>query len=604
MQEKVKRKKIGFKSIRMSMLIPFASLIAAAVIVLAFISVQQIQKALFENSTDYTTQLVQMANSDIDSYISTMENLSELVLNNDDVSSYLYEEDEKLTKEKNEEEIGNEFGLLRDTRDDIYNIGIVGNNGRYFINNANVSINPYADPKDMDWYKEAILGREEITSSHVQNIVLYEYKWVVTLSRGIVNPKTGNPEGVLFIDLNYSSISSLCEKISLGTKGYVFILDEKGSIIYHPKQQLLYNGLLDEKIEQIVSTPKGGNGNFFSDDGKRLYTVTKSEKTGWSVVGVTYLDELLLRSKEIQKLHIALAVCLIFAATVISMMLSSAITKPITRLRGTMKEVEQGNLEVQMSFPKARNEIKDLVDSFNVMVERIKELVKKNKEEQEEKRKSEFKALQAQINPHFLYNTLDSIIWMAESNKSKEVIQMTSALSKLLRKSISNQKETVTVAEEIEYVSEYLKIQQMRYHDKLTYEIAVDREIMNCSIAKLVLQPLVENAIYHGIKTKEGKGHITINGAVEDGNAVLRIHDDGVGMDTETLSHIFDGNKGDSISKVGVSNVNSRLKLYYGEAYGLQYNSRIGHGTCVTVTVPMETWERGGRDEAYSKEQA
>lgn len=602
MQEKVKRKKFGFKSIRMSMLIPFASLIAAAVLVLAFISVQQIQKALFENSTDYTTQLVQMVNSDIDSYISTMENLSELVLNNDDVSSYLYEEDEKLAKEQNAEEIGNEFGLLRDTRDDIYNIGIVGNNGRYFINNANVSVNPYVNPEDMDWYKEAIQGREEITSSHVQNIVLYEYKWVVTLSRGIVNPKTGKPEGVLFIDLNYSSISSLCEKISLGTKGYVFILDEKGNIIYHPKQQLLYNGLLDEKIEQILSTPKGGNGNFLSDDGKRLYTVTKSEKTGWSVVGVTYLDELLSRSKEIQKLHIALAVCLIFAATVISMMLSSAITKPITRLRGTMKEVEQGNLEVQMSFPKARNEIKDLVDSFNVMVERIKELVKKNKEEQEEKRKSEFKALQAQINPHFLYNTLDSIIWMAESNKNKEVIQMTSALSKLLRKSISNQKETVTVAEEIEYVSEYLKIQQMRYHDKLTYEIAVDREIMNCSIAKLVLQPLVENAIYHGIKTKEGKGHITINGAVEDGNAVLRIHDDGVGMDAETLSHIFDGNKGDSISKVGVSNVNSRLKLYYGEAYGLKYNSSIGHGTCVTVTVPMETWQRGGTDETHSKE--
>lgn len=602
MQEKRKKIKFGFKSIRMSMLIPFASLIAAAVLVLAFISVQQIQRALFENSTDYTTQLVQMVNSDIDSYISTMENLSELVLNNDNVSSYLYEEDEKFAKEKNAGEIGNEFGLLRDTRDDIYNIGIVGNNGRYFINNANVSINPYVEPENMDWYKEAISGRDEITSSHVQNIVLYEYKWVVTLSRGIINPKTQKPEGVLFIDLNYSSISSLCEKISLGTKGYVFILDEKGNIIYHPKQQLLYNGLLDEKIDQILSTPKGGNGNFLSDDEKRLYTVTKSEKTGWSVVGVTYLDELLSRSDEIQKLHMVLAICLIFAATVISMMLSSAITKPITRLRGTMKEVEQGNLEVQMSFPKARNEIKDLVDSFNVMVERIKELVKKNKEEQEEKRKSEFKALQAQINPHFLYNTLDSIIWMAESNKNKEVIQMTSALSKLLRKSISNQKETVTVAEEIDYVSEYLKIQQMRYHDKLEYEISVDREIMNCSIAKLVLQPLVENAIYHGIKTKEGKGRITINGTVEEGNAVLRIHDNGVGMSAETLSHIFDGNKGDSISKVGVSNVNSRLKLYYGEEYGLKYNSSIGYGTSVTVTVPMEVWQRGETSEARGEE--
>lgn len=602
MKEKKRQLQLGFKSIRMTMLVSFAALIAAAVLVFAFISVQQIEKALFETSTDYTMQLVTMVNSDIDSYISNMENLAELVLNNSDVNNYLYEEDGKRARDENAEAIGEQFELLRDTRDDIYNIGIVGKNGRYFINQKMVSINPYAKIEGMDWYTKAISGEGEITSSHVQNIVLNEYRWVVTLSRGIMNPKTERVEGVLFIDLNYSSISSLCEKISLGAKGYVFILDEDGSVIYHPKQQLLYNGLLDERIDKILSTPKGGNGNFLSDDGKRLYTVTKSEKTGWSVVGVTYLDELLSRSVEIQKLYIILAVCLIAAATVISMILSSAITKPITKLRSTMKKVEQGNLETQTQFPRAGNEIRDLISSFNLMVGQIKELIQKNKEEQEDKRKSELRALQAQINPHFLYNTLDSIIWMAESAKNKEVISMTSALSKLLRKSISNQKEIVTVAEEIEYVSEYLKIQQMRYHDKLEYDINVGDEVMRCPISKLVLQPLVENAIYHGIKTKEGKGRITITGFVEGEDAVLRIHDNGVGMDANTLAHIFDGNKGDSISKVGVRNVNSRLKLYYGERYGLKYNSSVGHGTYVTVTVPYKTRQTGGKHEEVGKE--
>ncbi len=602
MKEKGRQLHLGFKSIKMTMLVSFAALIAAAVLVLAFISVQQIEKALFETSTDYTMQLVTMVNSDIDSYISNMENLAELVLNNSNVGSYLYGENGRLARDENAAAIGEQFELLRDTRDDIYNIGIVGKNGRYFINREDVSINPYAKFEGMDWYTKAISGKGEITSSHVQNIVLNEYKWVVTLSRGILNPKTERPEGVLFIDLNYSSISSLCETISLGAKGYVFILDENGSVIFHPKQQLLYNGLLDERIDKILSTPKGGNGNFLSEDGKRLYTVTKSEKTGWSVVGVTYLDELLSRSEEIQKLYIVLAVCLIAVATVISMILSAAITKPITKLRSTMKQVEQGNLETQMQFPRAGNEIRDLIASFNVMVGQIKELIQKNKEEQDEKRKSEFKALQAQINPHFLYNTLDSIIWMAESAKNKEVISMTSALSKLLRKSISNQKEIVIVAEEIEYVSEYLKIQQMRYHDKLEYEINVEDEVMHCSIAKLVLQPLVENAIYHGIKSKEGKGRITITGSIEGEEAILRIHDNGIGMDANTLAHIFDGNKGDSISKVGVRNVNSRLKLYYGEGYGLSYNSSVGHGTYVTVMVPYEERQTGGGHEEDGKE--
>ncbi len=585
------------------MLVPFAVLIATAVLVLAFISVQQIEKALYENSTDYTTQLVSMVNSDIDSYVSNMENLAELVLSSSDASSYLYANDKGMYEYGNLVAVEEQFKTLRDTRDDIYNIGIVGNNGRYFINNEKVKINPYAKLDDMDWYTKALSGIGEITSSHVQNIIVNEYKWVVTLSKGIVNPSSKKTEGVLFIDLNYSSISSLCEKISLGTKGYVFILDESGSVIYHPKQQLLYNGLLDEKIDQIISTPMGGSRKFLSDDSKRLYSVTKSSKTGWSVVGVTYMDELLLRSREIQKLYMILAVCVIAAATAISMILSSAITRPITKLRSTMKKVEQGNLEFQPPLAYAGNEIRDLVESFNMMVERIRDLIEKNKKEQDEKRKSEFRALQAQINPHFLYNTLDSIIWMAEGNHNDTVIQMTSALSKLLRKSISNQKEIVTVAEEVEYVNEYLKIQQMRYHDKMEYEINVEDEVLSCPISKLVLQPLVENAIYHGIKGKEGKGRITITGTVEDNRAVIRVLDNGVGMDARTLSHIFDVNKDESnsISKVGVRNVNSRLKLYYGEEYGLNYQSSAHVGTCVTVTIPYMPGEIGGNANENSE---
>ncbi len=171
---------------------------------------------------------------------------------------------------------------------------------------------------------------------------------------------------------------------------------------------------------------------------------------------------------------------------------------------------------------------------------------------------------------------------------------MTSALSKLLRKSISNEKEIVTVKEEVEYVSEYLKIQQLRYHDKLSYEIDVDESVLSNSIAKLVLQPLVENAIYHGIKVKEGMGHIRVSGERAGDNIRLVVSDDGPGMDEEALSHILDGSREGGISKVGVKNVNDRLKLHYGEEYGLSFESGRGMGMKVTITIPRD----GGPEEA------
>lgn len=581
------------KSIRLTVLLPFVLLISAAVLILSIISVAQINDTQTEISIEYTKQLVDMVNNDIDSYVSTMENLAQLVLNDASVTSYMNTKNTDVATARYEDAISKQFSLLKDTRDDIYNIGVIGRDGRYFINSKDTQINPYSDYKSMGWYTKALNGQEgEITSSHVQNVVRYEYPWVVTLSKGIRNPLNDGIGGVLFIDLNYSSISELCDNISLGSKGYVFVLDEDSSVVYHPKQQLLYSNILDEQIDQIIDTQKGDAKTFLSRDGKKLYTVTRSQKTGWFVVGVTYMDELLLKSKQTQKVFVLLAILVLAIATAISVYISAAITSPITMLRSTMAEVEEGNLEAQMPEPNASNEIRDLVASFNSMVIRIKNLIKKNKEDEKAKRKSELRALQAQINPHFLYNTLDSIIWMSESGENTEVVKMTSALSKLLRKSISNQKEIVTVEEEVEYVSEYLKIQQMRYRDKLSYEINVEPEVLHHSIMKLVLQPLVENAIYHGIKEKEGMGRILITGVREDDVIRLQVYDDGLGMDEESLAAVLSGKKQGSAGRVGVHNVNSRLKLHYGEEYGLTYFSKQNVGTTVTITIPVDARER------------
>ena len=203
------------------------------------------------------------------------------------------------------------------------------------------------------------------------------------------------------------------------------------------------------------------------------------------------------------------------------------------------------------------------------------------------KRQAQYRALQNQINPHFLYNTLDSIIWMAEGKKNEEVVLMTASLARLLRLSISNEDEVVPIANEVEYARGYLTIQKMRYKDKLEFQIEVDSSILYIPLIKLVLQPIIENAIYHGLKYKESKGLLIVKGFMKDGNAVLQVIDDGVGMDEETLAHIYDKHKVNYHSNgVGVYNVQKRLKLYYGEDYGITYTSELGKGTTATITIP------------------
>ena len=297
-------------------------------------------------------------------------------------------------------------------------------------------------------------------------------------------------------------------------------------------------------------------------------------------------------------MYLLVAGVLLLGVIAISSIISREITKPIRQLKDSMSMVEEGRFDKANVPVTASNEVGSLSKSFNVMTERIHTLMEQNVYEQKQKRKNELKALQAQINPHFLYNTLDSIIWMSEAGRNDEVVLMTSALARLLRQSISNDKEQITVAEEIEYVRSYLTIQKMRYKDKLEYSIDVSPEINHVMIIKFALQPIVENAIYHGLKYKETKGNLSIRGYVRGNKAYITIADDGVGMEEAALEHIFDETRKEHKSNgVGVPNVQKRLKLYYGQEYGISYISRKGVGTVATVTVPLE--ERADDEETH-----
>ena len=584
-----------FRSIRTSIIFSFAVLIVFSLMIFLVLSLRFTRETVLENSTEYTSQLIGQVNNDIDSYIGYMENISVIVADNSDVWDYLL--GKELTKEREQELAERILGVFRtitDTRNDIVNIALLPRKREALINEGKARLNPFIDISKLSWYQEAVAagGETVISSSHVQNVIYGNYDWVVTLSRNI--SRKGDPEagGVFFVDLNYSAISDLCERLSLGNRGYIYILDETGGIVYHPQQQLIYSGMKNELITEVMETEES---SFLTEDG-RLYTVSRSEHTGWIVVGVSMVSELMYRADAARKIYLVIALALFLAALALAYLLSDEMTKPIKALEKSMKEVEKGNFAHAVLDVREENEIGHLSRNFNMMTEEIKNLMEQRDREQQIKRRSELKALQSQINPHFLYNTLDSIIWMAEWGKNQEVVRMTSSLAKLLRRSISNEQEIVTVAEEVEYTETYLTIQKMRYKDKLEYEILVEPEVMKEKVIKFILQPLVENAIYHGIKYKEGKGLIRIWGFLQEAQMILLVQDDGKGMEAEVLEHIFEKHTRDTRSNgVGLNNVNERIQLYYGEEYGISFRSIPGKGTEAAIVLPFGRGE--GRDE-------
>ena len=279
----------------------------------------------------------------------------------------------------------------------------------------------------------------------------------------------------------------------------------------------------------------------------------------------------------------------VVAAFLLARVIATALSEPIRRLKSSMIEVQKGNLEA-VAVIDNKNEIGDLSQTFNEMTQEIRDLIEANNHNQRQKRKSEFKALQAQINPHFLYNTLDSIIWMSMANKQEEVVEMTSALARLFRLSINKGHEMLSLQGEVDHVTNYLKIQKYRYESKLTYHIHLEPTIRNLMIQKLILQPLVENAIYHGIKKRPEGGHIDVMIYKHMGHVFLQVRDNGVGMDQETLLSV--GTKSTkSESGVGTKNVIDRLKLFYGESVDIRFESEYDVGTMVTIAIPIEAME-------------
>ncbi|GFZ96074.1 histidine kinase [Paenibacillus marchantiophytorum] len=578
---------IQFKSIHTKIALAFSCLILCTTVILSYSAYRLSTVAVTDTSLAYTKQLIDQVDKNIQTYIGNMESIATLSLSNNDLKRYLAlknpadPEGLQLTNQ-----ISNYFQSIVASRNDIASILFAGSNGALVSERTASDFKPYSELITQDWYAKASRssGKVLISSSHVQHLYKDEYKWVVSISKPMPNPLPGAASGVLLVDLNYNVINDLCNQIQLGQRGYVFILDQAGDLIFHPQQQLIYSGLKSEDMPTLMQAKEGTFPSPEKEQNK-IYTVSTSS-FGWKIVGVTYAGDLIGNKKDMQLASMMWGGIALIIALGISILLSITLTRPIKVLEAHMKQVEKGNFNIRVDVEGA-NEISKLSRTFNLMIGKIKELMSQTLEDQEVKRISELKALQAQIQPHFLYNTLDSIIWMAEMGKVDEVVTMTSALSKLLRSSISKGEELIPIAVELQHIENYLTIQSIRYRNKFTYAIEVDPDIQNRRILKIILQPLVENAIYHGIKHSPERGHIHITGRRLDGMIELKVLDNGVGMSEEQLKTLMlKTRQAESGKGFGLHNVNHRIQLYFGEHYGLQFESEQEEGTSVTVRIP------------------
>ena len=294
-----------------------------------------------------------------------------------------------------------------------------------------------------------------------------------------------------------------------------------------------------------------------------------------------------------ETLSIILMICAVAFSILTAFSLSKSIYTPIKKLHDVTKTITKNDLQALMTNENV-DEITELGMSFNIMIGKIRDLLDSKIKEQENLKKAELRALQAQINPHFLYNTLDTIIWMAESKKTDQVIDIVSALSSFFRISLSKGKDWITIAEEIERTRSYLTIQRMRYRDIMDFKIEMDENVADYTILKLILQPLVENALYHGIKNKRQGGTICVRAKQKNVNEILiEVEDDGIGFTSEKLAQLqaeLDNDSGEIRLETGfgIGNVNQRTKLYYGKQYGLSVRSEYNTGTCVTLVIPAK----------------
>jgi len=578
MIQKIKEYYIN-KSIQSKMMVNILLILAIAVVVLSYLNMNVLNRSLTNMNNEQTLELAGQVTLRIENYIQEVSKKMDLLLAEPAIKAF-------NEQNVNEDELLSTLERYTTTDKNIAGILVVDSKGEMLSNTMQLVED---SPLNMEsWYIQTVAEPEtfHLFSQQIgRNITSFydSYKAdnILSMTKALVDEQ-GNVNGMVLFDMKLDHMESIINSAELGRSGFLYISNRKGEVVYAPVNPIVY---------RIHPTMIGGEKDVQIDGEGYQIIAQETGISDWNIVGVFPKNVTLGIILEVITSFVIYAVLIFIVGIILSVYLTKTLTRPISQLKNLMAEAEQGKLEIRYDSI-YNDEISQLGHSFNKMIEAIKNLLSLVYTEQKAKREAELKAFQAQIKPHFLYNTLDTINWMAMEYEADDIVEVVESLTNLFRISLSKGNEIISLENEVKHVQSYLMIQKVRYEEQFDYEITYDDTLKSSKVIKLIIQPLVENAIYHGIKGRKESGYIRVDIHSDAKDLFIVVSDTGGGMEPEhvaRMNHIFEGMlEKDDRYGIGLFNVNERIKLNFGLGYGLKISSELGQGTTVTIKHPIQ----------------
>ncbi len=513
---------------------------------------------IMNKEIEYTNENVISTSRYITLYADKLKNIINLLSVDADIKNFLTtgNKDSKASIEKM-------ISLILDNNKGIKNITIIGKNGNIVSSDKNNDMKLSANMMKEKWYVDAISNSDIPVfnpSRKDSDSSINSALWFLSISRDIKNSK-GENLGVIVFDIKYEILEKYLNSITFGKQGDSIITDNNNNIIYYKDVKCFSNKKCLEKF-----SPNSKSKDTY------LYEIN-IENTNWTLKSLANTNDLITLKKNFSHIVIIIFLISLTFSSIITFLVITKLLKPLIKLENHMQSFENNLQEFHLT-EKTGYEVQNLVKHFNIMTKKIKYL-----------REYEIKALYSQINPHFLYNTLDTIIWMAEFEDNEKVISITKSLANFFRLSLSNGHEKIPLKDEIKHTEEYLFIQKQRYEDKLSYFFNIeDESLLSIEVPKIIIQPIVENSIYHGIKNLSGNGIINIDVYREDNIINILVKDNGIGFEKAKQF------KKSKTGGVGIKNVDKRIKFYYGKNYGVFRNKKYkNEGAEIIIKIPFKS---------------
>ena len=585
--------RVGRQGIQASVLVSFTVVSILVVLLLSWVLYNRFTQRTRVMMTESTQQLMSQTETNLEDYLTSMRRVS-------DAMYYDVIKDKDLARDSLDSEM---FLLYEANKDNLISFALFKRDGS-LVSAAPISaMKSRIDVREQPWFNLAMEEPENLhfSTPHVQNIFdasTFRYYWVISLSRIVELTDKGVPmRGVLLVDMNYSTIEQMMERVnSSNSYQYFYLCDSDGELIYHPRQMRINAGNYKENNAQVCEYEDGVHEERF-DGEDRLVIVNTISYTGWKLVCVIPMNGFQLGNVSMRIFTLMVILATILAILVVNRIVTIQITSPILQLNRSIQNMEGGRVDPDSVYIGGPAEIEHLGRSLQGSFQQVNTLMDDLLSEQDERRRSELDALQSQINPHFLYNTLDSIVWMIEGEKNDDAVFMVTQLASLFRISLSRGRTVISIKDELVHARNYMNIQKVRYKDAFEVYWDIQEEVLSFCTVKLIVQPILENALYYGIDAMGDEGEIHVKGVKQGEDIYLTITDNGLGMPEETVRQLLvdESRVHKNGSGVGLINVHKRIQLRFGEAYGLIIRSEPDEGTAVTIHLPAVPYNEENR---------